>query len=132
LFPQAALEERVQDDRYIFVSRRADYLARTTGRRPLPWRVVMIADEDRQLLMNQMVYDLAPPSRLTDVSWIKPGKAAWDWWNARDVTGVDFRVGMNTETFKYFIDFAAKYGLEYVVIDAGWYRPGDLLSPQPA
>lgn len=131
LFPHAALEERAQDERSVFVTRRADYLARTTGRRTLPWRIVMIADEDRQLLMNQMVYTLAATSRLADVSWIKPGKAAWDWWSAVNVRGVDFRAGMNTETFRYFIDFAGKYGLEYVVIDAGWYEPGDLLSPRP-
>ena len=131
LFPQAALEERNANDLSIFVTKRADYLARTAGRRTLPWRIVMIADEDRQLLLNQMVYTLAAPSRLTDVSWIKPGKAAWDWWSARDVRGVDFRVGMNTETFRYFIDFAAKNKLEYVVIDAGWYMPGSLLTPQP-
>ena len=131
LFPQAALEERNANDLSIFVTKRADYLARTAGRRTLPWRIVMIADEDRQLLLNQMVYTLAAPSRLTDISWIKPGKAAWDWWSARDVRGVDFRVGMNTETFKYFIDFAAKNKLEYVVIDAGWYMPGNLLMQQP-
>jgi alpha-glucosidase len=131
LFPQAALEETPKDDRSVFVTRRADYLARTTGRRALPWRIVMIADDDRQLLLNQMVYNLAAPSRLADVSWIKPGKAAWDWWSARDIRGVDFRVGMNTQTFKYYIDFAAKYGLEYVVIDAGWYVTGDLLTQIP-
>ena len=132
LFPQAALEERNANDLSIFVTKRADYLARTAGRRTLPWRIIMIADEDRQLLLNQMVYTLAAPARLTDVSWIKPGKAAWDWWSARDVRGVDFRVGMNTETFKYFIDFAARNKLEYVVIDAGWYMPGNRLMQQPA
>jgi alpha-glucosidase len=131
LFPRAALEEHAINDRDVPVTRRADYLARIAGRRALPWRIVMIADEDRQLLLNQMVYNLAAPSRLADVSWIKPGKASWDWWNGWDLRGVDFRAGINTQTYRYFIDFAAKNGLEYIVIDDGWYKTGDLLTQAP-
>ena len=75
-----------------------------------------------------MVYKLAKPLQLTDTSWIKPGKVAWDWWNANNVYGVDFRAGINTETYKYYIDFAAKYGLEYIILDEGWYVLGDLMK----
>jgi alpha-glucosidase len=131
LFPQAALEEKAANDRNVFVTKRADYLARTTGRRSLPWRVMMIADEDRQLLLNQMVYNLAAPSRLTDVSWIKPGKVQWDWFNNLNLRGVSFRAGVNNDTYKYFIDFAAKNGIPYIVLDEGWYKLGDLLTQAP-
>jgi alpha-glucosidase len=119
VFPQVALEER------------APYIARVAGRRALPWRVVMIADEDRELLDNQMVYLLAPPSRLDDVSWIRPGKVSWDWWNALNVRGVPFRAGVNDSTYRFFIDFAARYGISYVILDEGWYKLGDLLTQAP-
>jgi alpha-glucosidase len=131
LFPQAALEEKAANDRNVFVTRRADYLARTVGRRSLPWRIVMIADEDRRLLLNQMVYNLAAPSRLADVSWIKPGKVSWDWFNNLNLRGVGFRAGVNNDTYKYFIDFAAKNGIPYIVLDEGWYKLGDLLAQSP-
>jgi alpha-glucosidase len=131
LFPQAALEERAANDRNVFVTRRTDYLARTVGRRSFPWRIVMVADEDRQLLLNQMVYNLAAPSRLADVSWIKPGKVQWDWFNNLNLRGVSFRAGVNNDTYKYFIDFAAKNGIPYIVLDEGWYKLGDLLTQSP-
>jgi alpha-glucosidase len=130
-FPGVALEERARNDRDVPVTRRADYLARTSGRRALPWRIVMIADEDRQLLLNQMVYNLAAPSRLTDVSWIKPGKVAWDWYNNLNLRGVSFRAGVNNETYRYFIDFASKHDIPYIVLDEGWYKLGDLLTQSP-
>jgi len=131
LFPQAALEEKATSDRDVRVTKRADYLARTVGRRTLPWRVIMIADEDRQLLVNQMVYNLAAPSRLSDVSWIKPGKVSWDWFNNLNLVGVPFHAGVNNDTYKYFIDFAAKNGLPYIILDEGWYKLGDLLAQAP-
>ncbi|HEU4722736.1 MAG TPA: glycoside hydrolase family 97 protein [Gemmatimonadaceae bacterium] len=130
-FPRAALEERARNDRDVPVTRRADYLARTSGRRALPWRIVMIADDDRQLLTNQMVYALAAPSRLSDVSWIRPGKVAWDWYNNLNLRGVGFRAGVNNETYRYFIDFASKHGIPYIVLDEGWYKLGDLLTQSP-
>jgi len=130
-FPGAALEERARNDRDVLVTRRADWIARTSGRRALPWRVVMIADEDRQLLLNQMVYSLAAPSRLTDVSWIKPGKVSWDWFNNLNLRGVGFRAGVNNDTYRYFIDFAAKNGIPYIILDEGWYKLGDLLTQAP-
>jgi alpha-glucosidase len=131
LFPQAALEEHARNDRSVMVTRRADYLARTSGRRPLPWRIVMIADDDKQLLLNQMVYLLAAPSRLTDTAWIKPGKVSWDWYNNLNLRGVSFRAGVNNDTYKYFIDFASKNGIPYVILDEGWYKLGDLLTQAP-
>jgi len=131
LFPQAALAEKARNDRTVMVTRRADYLARTSGRRPLPWRIVMIADDDRQLLLNQMVYLLAAPSRLTDVAWIKPGKVSWDWFNNLNLRGVSFRAGVNNDTYKYFIDFASKNGIPYIILDEGWYKLGDLLTQSP-
>jgi alpha-glucosidase len=131
LFPQAALEERAKNDRDVVVTRRADYLARVAGRRPLPWRIVMIADDDRQLLLNQMVYDLAAPSRLPDTSWIRPGKVSWDWFNNLNLRGVSFHAGVNNDTYRYFIDFASKNGLPYIVLDEGWYKLGDLLTQAP-
>ena len=130
-FPRAALEERARNDRDVPVTRRADYLARTSGRRALPWRVVMIADDDRQLLLNQMVYLLAAPSRLADVSWIRPGKVAWDWYNNLNLRGVGFRAGVNDDTYRYFIDFAAKHGIPYIILDEGWYKLGDLMTQAP-
>ncbi|MDR1403733.1 MAG: glycoside hydrolase family 97 protein [Tannerellaceae bacterium] len=98
----------------------AGYIASVKGTRSYPWRAVVISREDKELADNDMIRKLASPSRIKDPSWIKPGKAAWDWWNSSSVTGVDFKTGMNTRTFKYFIDFAAANRLEYVVVDAGW------------
>lgn len=100
----------------------AGYIAKTKGKRSFPWRAVVISATDKELANNDMIQKLAPPSRLSDITWIKPGKAAWNWWNGTNITGVDFKAGMNTPSFKYFIDFAAENGLEYVVIDAGWSR----------
>jgi len=131
VFPPVALEERARDDRNVIVTRRAPYIARVAGRRALPWRVVMIAEEDRQLLENQMVYLLAPASRLEDASWIRPGKVSWDWWNALNVRGVPFPAGVNDSTYRFFIDFAARYRIPYVILDEGWYRLGDLLTQAP-
>ena len=91
----------------------------------------MIADEDRQLLLNQMVYNLAAPSRLGDASWIRPGKVSWDWFNNLNLRGVSFRAGVNNETYRYFIDFAAKNGIPYIILDEGWYKLGDLLTQAP-
>ena len=131
VFPQVALEERARDDRTVPVTLRAPYIARVAGRRALPWRVVMIADEDRDLLENQLVYLLAPASRLEDVSWIRPGKVSWDWWNALNLRGVPFRAGVNDSTYRFYIDFAARYRIPYVILDEGWYRLGDLLAQAP-
>jgi alpha-glucosidase len=112
----------------VTVPKRADYIAKTNGRRSYPWRVLIVAEADSELLLSQMVYKLAKPSRIKDTSWIRPGKVAWDWWNAINLYGVDFKAGINTQTYKYYIDFAAKYAIEYMLIDEGWYdgAEGDL------
>ena len=109
----------------------AGYLAQTAGRRAFPWRIFMVAAHDADLLTNQLVYQLAGACELTDTGWIEPGKVAWDWWNANNIYGVDFAAGINTATYKYYIDFAAHYSLEYVILDEGWYELGDLTKVVP-
>jgi alpha-glucosidase len=130
-FPPYPLKETLTRDRDYRVTESADYIAVTAGTRTFPWRVIGIADHDGDLLTNQIVYLLEKPSQVQDTSWIKPGKVAWDWWNFNNVYGVDFRAGVNTETYKYYIDFAAKYGLPYIILDEGWYKLGNVLEVVP-
>ena len=104
---------------------RANYIAEKVTK--LPWRIVLVTDEDKQLVGNDIAKVLGPKCRIQDTSWIKPGKVAWDWWNNTNITGVDFRAGINTETYKYFVDFARNNHLEYIIIDEGWSDPEDLL-----
>ncbi|MEO6151194.1 MAG: glycoside hydrolase family 97 protein [Mucilaginibacter sp.] len=113
------------------VTERADYIAMTKGINSFPWRAVIIAPDDKALLNNDMVQRLAEPSRLADVSWIRPGKVAWDWWNNWNISKVDFKAGVNTETYKYYIDFASANKLEYVILDEGWSDPVDLKKISP-
>ena len=101
-------------------TRRAPYLAKISGQRTLPWRAVVVVDHDAQLLDCDIAMRLAPAQRLKDTSWIKPGKVAWDWWNNTNIWGVDFESGMNTPTYKHYIDFAQQNKLEYIIIDEGW------------
>jgi alpha-glucosidase len=110
----------------------APYIAVTKGTRTFPWRVLGVAEKDGDLITNPLVYLLSKPSQIQDTSWIKPGKVAWDWYNANNIYGVDFESGINTATYKYYIDFASKHGIEYVILDEGWYKLGDLLSIVPA
>jgi alpha-glucosidase len=130
-FPPYPLQESLTRDRDYRVVESADYIAVTAGARTFPWRVIGIADRDGDLLTNQIVYLLEKPSQVQDTSWIKPGKVAWDWWNFNNVYGVDFKAGVNTETYKYYIDFAAKYGLPYIILDEGWYKLGNVLDVVP-
>ena len=101
-------------------TKRADYIARISKGQSLPWRVVVVAKNDAEIMNSDVAQLLAPECRISDTSWIKPGKVAWDWWNNTNITGVDFKSGMNTPTYKYYIDFAAKNNLEYIIIDEGW------------
>ena len=101
-------------------SKRADYIARIGKGQTLPWRVVLAANNDAEIFNSDVSQLLAPKCRIADTSWIKPGKVAWDWWNNCNITGVDFKSGMNTPTYKYYIDFAANNKLEYIIIDEGW------------
>jgi alpha-glucosidase len=110
------------------VTRRADFIAQVAGTRKFPWRVVIISNSDTSLLNNDMVQKLASPCRIADPSWIKPGKVAWDWWNDWNISHVDFRAGINTETYKYYIDFAAANKLEYIIMDEGWSNDLDLMD----
>jgi alpha-glucosidase len=131
IFPAVALEERQTRDRDVRIVKRDDSIAQTVGRRTFPWRVMIIAEKDTELLENQLVYQLAKPLQLQDTDWIKPGKVAWDWWNANNVYGVDFEAGINTDTYKYYTDFASAHSIEYVILDEGWYRLGDLFDINP-
>lgn len=102
------------------VTARAPYIARCKAGAHFPWRVLIVSTEDRQLADNDMVYKLAAPSRLRDISWIRPGKVAWEWWNHWGLSGVDFEAGVNNETYMAYIDFASRHGIEYVILDEGW------------
>jgi alpha-glucosidase len=107
---------------------RADYIAETTGSRSFPWRLMIIAEQDKDLLYNNLVYLLASENKIGDASWVKPGKASWDWWCALNLIGVGFKTGVNTDTYTYFINFAAENKLEYIIMDAGWSDEYDLLK----
>lgn len=109
-------------------TKRADYIAKFNGAAELPWRIVLVTTNDAQLLSANLPQRFGKKSQLTDTSWIKPGKVAWDWWNATMLTGVPFRAGMNTDTYRYYIDFAAKNGIEYIIIDEGWSTDESLRS----
>lgn len=113
------------------VTKHANYIAKLPGKSMLPWRTLIISNEDRELLNNDMVYRLASPNRVKDISWIKPGKVSWDWWNNWNISGVDFKSGINTETYKYYIDFAAANKLEYIILDEGWSPIDDLFTIKP-
>jgi alpha-glucosidase len=106
--------------------KRADYIAKVEGTRNFPWRIVVISNQDKELLNNDMVQRLASPSRIADISWIQPGQVAWDWWNDLNISHVDFKAGMNTPTYKYYIDFASANKIKYIIIDGGWSESLDL------
>ena len=126
-FPRYPLEERVigGEFRQSMAVRRAEEIARTRGTRLYPWRVLMFADEAAGLLGNDLVYRLASPLELDDTAWIRPGKSTEEWITSRLLYGVDFKSGLNTATYRHYIDFAAEYGLEYMMFDAGWSDPQD-------
>ena len=132
-FAPFPLEEKLMEksDRELEVIRAADYIAMTKGKRNYPWRVLAIAPTDGRLIENDIVYRLAAPSRIKDPSWIKPGKVAWDWWNANNIFGVGFKSGINTDTYKRYIDFASANGIEYIILDEGWSAPDDLFKINP-
>ena len=132
-FPPYPLKEVETSDRDYKVTESADYIAVTAGTRTLPWRVLGIARRDGDLITNQLVWLLERGSQVQDTSWIQPGKVAWDWWNDWNVAGpgVDFHAGINTETYKYYIDFASKYNIPYIILDDGWYVRRNLLKVVP-
>ena len=107
----------------LVITEREDYIAKVSGTRTFPWRIMVVTHQDAEMPTNNLVYALASPNRIGDTRWIKPGKLTWDWWNALTLTGVDFTPGVNTQTYKYYIDFASKHGVEYIALDEGWYYP---------
>ena len=114
---------------------RHDYLAECLPGEKFPWRIFAISTSDIQMVNNDIVYRLGDaPAKGSDFSWVKPGKVAWDWWNNFYVTGVDFKVGINNDTYKHYIDFAAENGIEYIIMDDGWSTEGkaDLFDIVPA
>lgn len=115
----------------LMATKRADYIVKTNGTRSFPWRAIVITENDKDLLNTDMVQKLAAPPRIADASWIKPGKVAWDWWNDWNISKVDFRAGINTPTYKYYIDFASTNKLEYIVMDEGWSEETDITKISP-
>ena len=116
-----------------YVTETTDFISRSCGSRSYPWRVLAITEKDTDMPVNNLVYALASPNRIGDTSWIKTGKVAWDWWNDWNLKGVPFKAGINMDTYKYYIDFASRNGLEFIVLDEGWYAPksGDMLTVIP-
>lgn len=120
----------VQNNFHLEVTERAPYIAKTTGSRAFPWRALAVSRNDMDMADSDLVYKLARPSKV-EGDWIKPGKVAWDWWNATNLKGVDFETGINNKTYEYFIDFAARNHIEYVIMDEGWSDQFDVLLPTP-
>ena len=124
VFPPYPNNVNEQDAKYL------DYMTVTAGTRTFPWRIIAFGKDETALPVNNMVYQLAQPCRLDDISWIRPGLSTWDWWNGFRRHGVDFKAGINTETYLYDIDFAAKYDLSYILIDDGWYKNRNIFTPK--
>ena len=114
-----------------YVKETEDYIARHEGTHSYPWRILAVTEDDTQMPLNNMVYALARPNKIGSTDWIKPGKVAWDWWNDWNLRGVDFVAGINYDTYKYYIDFAAAHGLEYIILDEGWYDSNKANIMQP-
>ncbi|MEY8707337.1 glycoside hydrolase family 97 protein [Bacteroides faecichinchillae] len=134
IFPKAPLEFGEDGDRSLKITKEADYIAKTSGNRSFPWRYFVITKDDKQILENTMTYKLATKNQLKDVSWIKPGQVSWEWWNGATPYGQDvtFKAGCNLETYKYFIDFASKFGIPYIIMDEGWAKSTrDPYTPNP-
>ena len=116
------------------VQTREDYIASFDGATTFPWRIISVSRNDKDMLDNDLVWLLGTPADpMADWSWVKPGKVAWEWWNHWHVTGVDFKAGVNNDTYKYYIDFASRYGIEYVILDEGWAvnKKADLFQVVP-
>lgn len=126
VFPKAPAVWEPLGDRGFNVVKEQPFIAHVDGKRPLPWRFLVIGD-DKTIASNEMERVLGGNCQLTDVSWIKPGKVSWDWWNHWTIWNVDFETGINNQTYKYFIDFAARYGIEYILLDEGWNK--DVRNP---
>lgn len=134
VFPKVPLEFGEDGDRSVKILKEADYIAKTKGARSFPWRYFVITKSDKELLENTMTLKLASPSMIVNTSWIKPGQVSWEWWNDASPYGTDvnFESGYNLDTYKYYIDFASKYGIEYIIMDEGWaMTTRDPYTPNP-
>lgn len=134
VFPKSPLEFGEDGDRSVKILKEADYIAKTEGKRTFPWRFFVISSDDKDIVRNEMVYNLSSPCELEDYSWIKPGQVSWEWWNGATPYGpdVNFVSGFNMDTYKYFIDFAAKYHIPYILMDEGWaLDTRDPYTPNP-
>ena len=134
VFPKVPLEFGNDGDRSLKILKEADYIAKTNGKRNFPWRYFNIVKDDKQLVENTMTYKLATKNQLQDISWIKPGQVSWEWWNGAIPYGEDvtFKAGCNLATYKYYIDFASKYGIPYILMDEGWAKTTqDPYTPNP-
>ena len=118
------VEQGGHNNLQLLVKEREDYIAGMDRSKVFPWRILMVGT-DTEIAMNNLNYLLGEPSRLDDIGWIKPGKVAWDWWNCFNISGVDFEAGINNDTYKHYIDFASRYGIEYVILDEGWAVNGE-------
>lgn len=127
-FAGVVLEENQLNDRNVKPTKYADYIAQCNGPRSFPWRALLISENDEELVQSELIYKLAPEVKIQNTEWIKPGKVAWDWWNANNIYGVDFKSGVNNDTYKYYIDFASKNKLEYIILDEGWYHLEDIMD----
>jgi alpha-glucosidase len=116
-----------------YVTERAVNIAKVKGTRAFPWRILAVSEKDTDMPVNNLVYALASPNRIGDYAWVKGGKVAWDWWNDWGISDVDFKAGINMDTYKHYIDFASEKGIEYIVLDEGWYKPasGDMMTVIP-
>ena len=134
VFPKAPLAFAENSDRSVKITQEADYIAKTKGTRNYPWRYFVISKNDKQLIENTMTYKLAEKNQLQDVSWIKPGQVSWEWWNDASPYGpdVNFVSDYNLDTYKYYIDFASKFGIPYIIMDEGWAKSTrDPYTPNP-
>ena len=131
-FPRVPKEYGPKNDRSLEILSEETYIARTEGARTFPWRVAAVAREDADLVRQELVWLLAEPAAERDWSWVQPGLVSWDWWNGMRLTGVDFRAGRNTESYRRYIDFAAEYGIPYIIMDEGWSASTtDVFWPNP-
>ncbi len=110
--------------------KRSDEAVEGAAPKSTPWRVLLVNARPGGLIeTSYVVLSLNPPCALPDTSWIKPGKAAWDWWSGSFARGVAFKPGMNTETMLHYVDFAARHHFTYMLVDAGWYPAHDYTHP---
>jgi len=132
LFPKVPLKFGEDGDRSLKILEEANYIAKTSGSRSFPWRVFIISKKDKQLIENELVFNLSKPNVLGNTAWIKPGQVCWEWWHDARLYGVDFRSGYNMDSYKYYIDFASKFGIPYIIMDEGWAKSTiDPYTPNP-